>query len=385
MSDTLRPARSVWLVARREFGARVRSRQALGTTASVAVLLIAFLLLQTYVFNQSRTLRIGVAGQAISLQEVLPQEMAALGAPIDVHAVDSVAAGLQQVRDGRLDVVVYGARSALHVTVDNQLDPRLRATLNGQVRQQILEAQIAQLGARPDDVLSKVDQVAISVTQLNATDPNIGQRVAVGVLTALLLAWSLLVFPVLAARRVADDATSGTAEALLPVLRPRRLLAGGLAGTGLAGLVHVAVIGVLGTAVAMLLRVASVPSSVLVALVAGLAGFVLGFALYGTLACGLTALTSRPADRRRVLLGVGVLVLGVLAVSLALLAADPRGSATAVLSVLPPFAPVLLPGRLAVGVGTGWEILLAVALTLVTIVGLAWFAGRAYPKSLLRG
>jgi ABC-2 type transport system permease protein len=381
MTDSPRPARSVWLVARREFGARVRSRPALATTALVAVLLIAFLLLQTYVFDQSRTLRIGVAGQAISLQEVLPQQMMALGVPVDVHAVDSVAAGLRQVRNGQLDVVVYGARSALHVTVDNQLDPRLRATLNGQVRQQILEAQIAQLGARPDDVLSKVNQVAISVTQLNATDPNIGQRVAVGVLTALLLAWSLLVFPALAARRVADDAAGGIAEALLPVLRPRRLLAGGLAGTGLAGLVHVAVIGVLGTVVAMLFRVASVPASVLIALVAGLVGYVLGYAVYGTLACALTSL----ADRRRVQLGVGVLVVAVLVVSLVLLAADPRGSATAVLSVLPPFAPVLLPGRLAVGVGTGWQILLAVALALVTIGGLAWFAGRVYPKSLFRG
>jgi ABC-2 type transport system permease protein len=385
VNDTLRPARSVWLVARREFGARVRSRQALAATASVAVLLVAFLLLQAYVFNQSRTLRIGVAGQAISLQEVLPQQMAALGVPVDVHAVDSVAAGQRQVRDGRLDAVVYGARSALHVTVDNQLDPRLRATLNGQVRQQILEAQIAQLGARPDDVMSKVDQVAISVTQLNATDPNIGQRVAVGVLTALLLAWSLLVFPALAARRVAEDATSGTAEALLPVLRPRRLLAGGLAGTGLAGLVHVAVVGVLGTVVAMLLRVASVPASVLIALVAGLAGFVVGFALYGTLACALTSLAVRAVDRRRVLLVVGVLVLVVLGVSLVLLTADPRGSATAVLSVLPPFAPVLLPARLAVGVGTGWQILLAAAIALVTVGALAWFASRVYPNSLLRG
>jgi ABC-2 type transport system permease protein len=75
----------------------------------------------------------------------------------------------------------------------------------------------------------------------------------------------------------------------------------------------------------------------------------------------------------------------VLVVSIALLVGDPRGPATAVLSVLPPFAPVLLPGRLAVGVGTGWEVLLAVALTLLTTGALAWFAGRVYPKSLLRG
>jgi ABC-2 type transport system permease protein len=378
------PTRSVWLVARREFDTRVRSRQALVATASVAVLLLAFILLQAYVVDQSKPLRVGVAGQAISLQDQLPQAMAALGESVQVHPLDTVAEGVAQIRDGQLDVLVSGATSALQVTVDNSLDPRLRATLNGQVRQQILEAQIAQLGARPDDVLSKVDQAAISVRELNITNPNLGRRMAVGVLTALLLAWSLLVFPALAADRVAEDATSGTAEALLPVLRPRRLLAGDLAGTGLAGLVHVAAVGVLGTVASMLFGVASVPSSVLVALAAGLVGFVLGFAMYGCFAAALTALAIRPAEHRRVRLVLGVLVVAVLVVSLVALAADPIGPATAVLSVLPPFAPVLLPGRLAVGVGAGWQVLLAVVLSLATTGALAWFAGRVYPSSLLR-
>jgi ABC-2 type transport system permease protein len=382
MNDS--PTRSVWLVARREFNVRVRSRQALVTTASVAVLLLAFVLLQAYVVDRSTPLRVGVAGQAISLQDRLPQAMAALGTPVQVRPLDTVAQGVEQIRHGQLDVLVSGATSALRVTVDNDLDPRLRATLNGQVRQQILEAQIAQLGARPDDVLSKVDQAAITVRELHVTDPDVGRRLAVGVLTALLLAWSLLVFPVLAAGRVADDATSGTAEALLPVLRPRRLLAGDLAGTGLAGLVHVAAVGVLGTVASMLFGVVSMPSSVLVALAAGLVGFVLGFAMYGCLVAALTALATRPAEHRRVRIVLGALVLVVLVVSVAALAADPVGPASAVLSVLPPFAPVLLPGRLAVGAAAGWQVLLALVLALATATALAWFAGRVYPRSLLR-
>ncbi|HEY3750161.1 MAG TPA: ABC transporter permease, partial [Pseudonocardiaceae bacterium] len=180
----MKAPRSVWLVARREFITRTRSRPLVLGTIAVAVLLITFVLLQAYVFGQQKPVRIGLAGQAISLQQTLPPEMAALGVPAAITPLDSVDAGTSQVRGGRLDVLVYGARSALRVTVDHQLDPRLRATLNSQVRQQILDAQLAQLGAKPDDVLAKVDAAQISLTQLNATDPNLGQRSVLGMLVA---------------------------------------------------------------------------------------------------------------------------------------------------------------------------------------------------------
>jgi ABC-2 type transport system permease protein len=373
----MKAPQSIWLVARREFTTRSRSRPLLIGTIVVAALLVAFVLSQAFVFGQQRSVRVGLAGQAISLQQTLPQEMAALGVPVTITPLDSVEQGTDDVRGGHLDVLVYGARSALHVTVDHQLDPRLRATLNSQVRQQILDAQLAQLGARPDDVLAKVDQAQINLTQLNATDPNLGQRVALGMLVALLVAWSVLVFAALAARRVTADAASGTAEALLPVLRPRRLLAGNLGGTGLIGLTHVAALGVLGTLVTLVSGAAAEPSSVFGALGGLLVGFVLGYGLYG---CAAAALAARPA---RAVPGLAVVVTFVFVVSAVLLAVAPGGAGTAVVSVLPPFAPVLMPARLAAGAVAGWQVLLAVALALLTFGGLAWFAGRIYPRSLL--
>jgi ABC-2 type transport system permease protein len=384
MTGPFRVPRSVWLVIRREYGSRVRARAVVLGTACVAVALLAFVLVEAFALGAPAPLRVGLAGQAISLDQTLPQDMAALGSSVTVVPVDTVAEGVAQVRGGSLDVLVYGARSALHVTVDNQLDPRLRATLNSNVRQQILDAQIAQLGARPDDVLSKVDQAQISVTQLNATDPNLGQRRSVGVIASLLLTWALVMFPVLAARRAAEDARLGTGEALLTVLRPRRLLAGTLGGAGLVGLVHVAVIGVLATILALLFGLTTVPAAVVVALFGGLLWFVLGFGLYGTLATAATASAARPRTQRTVLLAVGGWLVVVFVISAVLLASAPAGTATAVLSVLPPFAPVLLPGRMAAGVAPAWQVLLAIVLALATIGGLAWYAGRVYPRSLLK-
>jgi ABC-2 type transport system permease protein len=366
--------RSVLLVAAREFNSRARSYRVVVGTVAVGLLLLAFLLLQAFSFHPRTTLRIGLAGQAISLQQGLPQEMSALGVPVTVIQLDSVAEGVAQVRRGRLDALVSGARSALRVTVDDNLDPRLRATLNSQVRQQILEAQIAQLGARPDEVLAKVDQAQIIVTHLGGTDPHPDQRRTLGVLTVLLVGWSLFAFSRLTARRLAADQATGTAEALLPVMRPRRLLTGYLGGIGLTGVVHAAALGVVGTVVSLATGVAAVPAAVAVALGTGLLGFVLGYGMYGT----ATAAVGSP---RRSAVPVAVVV--VVIVAAVVLGVDPDGAAATVLSVLPPFAPLLLPARLAVGVATGWQVLLAVALLLATVAGLAWLAGRVYPRSLL--
>ncbi|HEX3589329.1 MAG TPA: ABC transporter permease [Pseudonocardiaceae bacterium] len=382
MADTLPATRSVWLVAGREFSSRARSRRVVLATAAVALLLVVFVLLQAFTFGRQQEVRIGLAGQAISLQQSLPQEMAALGAQVSVSPVDSVAEGVAEVRSGRLDVLVSGARSALRVTVANTLDPRLRATLNSQVRQQILDAQIAQLGARPDQVLGKVEQAQISLTQLRATDPARGQRTTLGVLTALLVAWSLFAFSALAAVRVTHDIRDGTAEALLPVLRPRRLLAGSLGGIGLTGLLHAAALGVLGTVLAVATGVAAVPSAVVVAFGSALAGFALGFGMYGVAAAlGASLRRGRSAVNLVTVLGGGLAV--VFVVAAVLFGADPGGGATAVLSVLPPFAPLLMPARLAAGVAGGWEVLLAVALMLLTCAGLAWLAARVYPRSVV--
>lgn len=382
MVDTLPATRSVWLVAGREFGSLARSRRVVLGTVSMAVLLVAFLSWQAFApGRQQHEVRIGLAGQAISLQQSLPQEMAALGAHVSVRAVDSVGDGVAQVRAGRLDVLVSGARPALRVTVDDDLDPRLRATLNSQVRQQILDAQIAQLGARPDQVLAKVDQAQITVTQLGGPDPGSGTHPTLGVLTALLVAWSVFAFGALVAARVRADVRDGTAEALLPVLRPRRLLAGTLGGIALTGLVHAAALGVLGLIVGLATGLAPGTGAVVVAVPAGLVGFVLGFALYGCATAAVAALRGR--SETVVVTALGVVIGAVLVAGAVVFAVDPAGAGVAVLSVLPPFAPLLMPARLAAGVAAGWQVLLAAALVLLCAAALAWFAGRVYPRAVV--
>jgi len=63
---------------------------------------------------------------------------------------------------------------------------------------------------------------------------------------------------------------------------------------------------------------------------------------------------------------------------------DPISMRSTVLSLLPPFAPVLMPVRMATGDATAWQVPLAFALTLATAGVLTWLAGRIYANLVLR-
>jgi ABC-2 type transport system permease protein len=66
--------------------------------------------------------------------------------------------------------------------------------------------------------------------------------------------------------------------------------------------------------------------------------------------------------------------------------AVPHGLATltTVLSLIPPFTPVLMSIRMAAGEVPLWEGLLAILLVLASIVGVTWLGARIYANSILR-
>jgi ABC-2 type transport system permease protein len=54
-----------------------------------------------------------------------------------------------------------------------------------------------------------------------------------------------------------------------------------------------------------------------------------------------------------------------------------------VLSILPPFAPLLMPLRIATGVAALWQVALAIALLLIAVYLVIRAAGAIYARSLL--
>jgi len=94
-------------------------------------------------------------------------------------------------------------------------------------------------------------------------------------------------------------------------------------------------------------------------------------------------MVSRQEDMAAVTTPITLLVAGTYIVFFWVVA-NPDNPIGIALSVLPVFAPVLMPARMAAGDAQAWQVILAVVLTLVAIVGMNALAARIYSNSVLR-
>lgn len=376
-------ANAVWLMAGREVRTRLRARSFVFGTAALVLALGAFVLVQALAVNRTQPTKVGISGQAIVLAGALQQTTAQLGLTVDTYVVDQ-SDGLSQVSSGQLDALVSGPPGALHVTVRSGLDARLRTALTSLVRQQALDAELAEAGLKPSDVNAAIAAVHVDVTRLTAADPDAGQRLAIGVIVVILLYASLILFGNLVAQGVVEEKSSRVVEVLLSTVRPWQLLLGKLTGLCVVGLIQVLIVSVIGLVVSAIAGVLSVPGDAFGALGAGLLWYLVGFFLYATVFAGAGSLVSRQEDLQPVVAPVIIVIAVAFVLGIRLLVANPNGGLATVLSLLPPFAPVLMPGRMAVGGVPGWQVLLALVLALAAIGGLTWLGGKIYANSVLR-
>jgi ABC-2 type transport system permease protein len=379
----------MWLVARREVDARLRTRSFVLATVVSALVLAGFVLMQSTVFDGDQRTAIGLNGQAIGLAGQLSSEARQVGREVRTVEVTNLAQARAQVAAGSLDVLVSGAPAALTVLVNNSLDDELRGVLNGLVRQQVLRGQLAALedptGLDVNGVLRTVSEAHVTVHALSPEDPaHDARRQSMAMVVVALLYLALLLYGSLVAQGVVAEKSGRVVEFLLAAVRPRQLLAGKVIGLGLVGLIQLAVVGVAGLVVGLAASVLPSFGAAVGALAWGLLWYVLGFVLYAMVFAAAGALASRQEDVQSVLMPVTAVLVVAFVLGFAMLSRDPTGTTTTVLSLVPPFSPLLMPGRLALGAAPFWQVLLALALTTALIVLLTQAATKIYQNSLLR-
>jgi len=359
----------------------------IGTFVS-ALVLTGFVLMQSTVFDTDQRSVIGLNGQAISVADQLADEARQVGRSVRTVEVTELSAGRAQVADGTLDVLVSGAPAALTVLVNQSLDDELRGVLNGLVRQQVLRGQLAAMedsaGLDVNAILATVSEAQVTVRALSPVDNTVDSRLPMALVVVALLYLALLLYGSLVAAGVVEEKSSRVVEFLLSAVRPRQLLAGKVVGLGLVGLLQLTLVGLVGLVVGLVVSVLPSFGAAVAALVWGLLWYVLGFLLYATVFAAVGALVSRQEDVQSVLMPVTAVLVVAFALGFAVLSRDPTGTVTAVLSLLPPLSPILMPGRLALGVVPFWQVALALALTAAMIVLLTRVGGKVYQNSLLR-
>ncbi|GAA1971343.1 ABC transporter permease [Amycolatopsis minnesotensis] len=382
--STISPARAVRLVVKRELNTRLRTRSFLVGTGLVLVLMIGFILLQSSTTGGTGTSRIGLSGQAIGISGPLRAIAADYGLRVEPTTVPSAEEARRQVTSGDLDAAVSGTPSDLTVLVKSDLNGKLRSALARITQQQVLDGELSAAGLNPAQVMGKVSGANLTVSTVEPPDPDKEQRSVLGFAVVVLLYMGIVGYGALVTQGVVEEKSSRVVEILLSTLRPWQLMLGKVLGLALVGLTQLVIIGAVGLALAKATGVLTIPGVAAGALVWAVVWYLLGFLLYATVFAAAGSLVSRQEDAQSVVAPVSITLVVVFLIGLNALAKDPGSTTSTVLSLVPVFSPMLMPGRIATGAASGLEITAALLLTVLCIGLLTWLAGRIYQNAVLR-
>ncbi|MEK6321660.1 MAG: ABC transporter permease [Acidobacteriota bacterium] len=273
----------------------------------------------------------------------------------------------------------------------NLSDFSIRA-LEEAVSAAISERRLMRAGFDATKISDYMKPVDLKMFKIGAT----GESKEGGVRQDFMIAFALLLFLYITVlfyglfvmRGVIEEKQSRIVEVLISSVKPTQMMLGKLIGIGLVGLTQ---IGIWALSTALLssfgatvfasqgAKMPNIPTSLLVYFVLY---FVLGFFLYATLYAMVGAIVTSEEDAQQVQFPVTMLIVMPMMI-FGLVMSNPNSTSSIVLSMIPFFAPTLMMLRIAVINPPVWQILTSMAIMLATILGSVWVAARIYRVGVL--
>jgi ABC-2 type transport system permease protein len=405
-----------WLIAKREFGERVRGRLFFVSTALLAVLAVAVALTPILVkmIDRGTTTTIAVASAddelTLSSIRILDQFLNPTDLKGQPPPFTFVPAGTgEDVAQGVLDLRYAGAllanrqedgRVQFQLLVGESLPADRVTQINIGILAIAIFDFIAQSGPLGEGFqVPTFDSAQVGASgggAAAAVDPSeyAGRRI-VGVVFVVLIFITLVIYGMWVAAGVVAEKTSRVMELLISAASPAELVTGKVIGIGLAGFVQYVAILVPALATLLLqdrIAVALLGSSSgldisLGALSPGLlvaygSFWVLGFVLYALIYAAAGSLVSRAEDLQVLALPLSIIaIVGYIQAVMALTGGI--GPLVRFASYVPFWSPFVMLTRLTVGRVEPWELALSFGLLIATIPIVAVIAIRVYSAGVL--
>jgi ABC-2 type transport system permease protein len=376
---------AIRLIADREITVRLRSTAFRITTAAMIIIVIALCVVIRLLSASANSVTVGYLAPDKTAATDLAAIGTSLGQTIHITPVPDHATGQHQVATGSLDALL--TVNGVHVTavVDKNINKNLQNALDVLARQINLDQQIIGLGGNPATVLGTAATTTATVQPLHQPYPYQTQQLVLGIVAGILIYVSLLLNGQSVAQGVVEEKSSRVVELLLATIRPWQLMVGKVLGIGVVGLLQILAIGVAGVLAGLATKVLTISTTAAIGTVAWLiAWYLLGFFMYAVVFAGLGALVSRQEDVTGVVAPASTFLIAAYVLGSTILPSDPGNHLIEVLSIVPVFAPVLMPMRLAMGGVPAWEAILAVLLVAALIPALIWVTARVYRNAVLR-
>lgn len=376
--------RAIGLVMRREL--RAARKPFLISTLILLVVAAAGMAVMTVVENNEAsedgyvTYGLGMVG---AVPPQLPAEVRSRlpeGHYLVTDRFGTVDTAEEALRKGNVGVVVVGDDTVLwgpwvSVTMAESLVDSLQ-TLRAR-------DQAADLGLTSAEVESLIDP-HLEFRNVEAAADGTEAEQAAGAIAVIIMFGAIIAYGQWIGYSVADEKGSRVVELILGAVPPHHLLAGKLLAIGSMGIAQMTLLGSLVVGYSLAAELVNMPDLAAGLVLWMLAWFLLGFAFYGAIYAAGGSLAADTHEASTTLTVLNILpiigyIFGVIAFS--------QGTDTALLrtfSLIPLWAPMTMPGRIARGWATPWEVGASGVLMLLSIYAVIRLAGWVYRGGVAR-
>lgn len=255
----------------------------------------------------------------------------------------------------------------------------------------IIEQRLKRAGVetnRIEDYMKSVDMTTNKVTDEGVSQESGSVSFILAFTMLFFIYMSVLFYGIFVMRGVIEEKQSRISEVLVSSVKPAQMMLGKLIGIGLVGLTQMSIWAL--TAMSLTLFGASIfasrginfpPISPLL-FVYFIAYFILGYFLYATLYAMVGATVSSEDESQQAQFPVTMLLVIPMLI-FTMIINNPNGTLSIVLSMIPFFAPMLMMMRIGIVNPPVWQILLSMLIMVATILAFVWIAGRIYRIGIL--
>ncbi len=417
--------RNVFLIAKREYLERVRSKSFMIMTILIPVLMLGVtvgptLLAVKLAKQGSKHLAVVVSRPAVgeSIKERLtktqesqskqateareksmkrgeaaPPSQVVVDVDTDTSAEERTRL-TEKVRNKELDGVIFATDDAIagkkldYVTLD--VSSFIQTTILQESVSEALHREALRakgLDAKEiDDVFRRIELHAQNAAGGEAGAPDPQVTFIASFVMVMILYMSLLLYGINVMRSVLEEKTSRIMEVMLSVAQPKEMMAGKILGVGSVGLTQFAI----WAGTALLINSASLIAAhnqlknviLLKLMIAFPVFFLLGYLLYSTMYAAIGAMVNSEQEAQQTQLIVIMPIIAAIALAFPVLQ-GPNTPLALWGSLIPFTSPIIMFIRIAVRTPPSWQIALSIAINLATTYGLILLCGRIYRVGVL--
>ena len=410
--------RNTWVILKREYLERVRTRTFLVLTLLAPAFMTALMILPVKLATMGQqpehivivassqqfgdTVRQQLLAEPLISEESEAEDNTAKSKPGDRYTIDVETTATETERAALRDKVnsrgIDGflwmpddAIAAHTVAWDGRemAGSREKSWLSEVINRAVQQQELARKGLTPEqseELLKPVKVETFRIENGRETKSSGSSRFLEIIVMVMLIYVAVLLYGISIMRSVLEEKTSRIIEVLLSSASSTELMTGKLLGVGAVGLTQIVVWTIMGGVIA-LPSLAAAPNfaelqlSPLV-MVSFVLYFLLGYLLYSTMyaAIGAIATTEQEGQQLQFMIVIP-LVLSVFMLSPVI--RTPDSAAVVWMSMIPFFSPIVMYARIVVQTPPLWQIGLSLALMVGTIAGLVVLCARIYRIGVL--